>query len=217
MRHQKRVAKLGRTASHRKALMANLASAMIKHGKIKTTDAKAKELRRVVERLITLGKKGTVHHRRQAFRVLQNRDLVKSLFGHIAPQYKDRQGGYTRIIKLGFRDNDNAAVSLIEFVDYKLPSDSKKAAKAEKKAEPEKAEKSKTAKSATAKKKTAKPKAEKKETAKPATEKAAAKTETKSVEPETPEVQEKAAEAPTEPESKPAEEKSDTEAKSEKE
>jgi len=211
MRHQKRVAKLGRTASHRKALMGNLAAAMIKHGKIKTTDAKAKELRRVVERLITMGKKGTVHHRRQAFRVLQNRSLVKTLFGHIAPQYKNRQGGYTRIIKLGFRDNDNAAVSLIEFVDYKLPSGSKKAAKAEKKAEHEKTEKPKTAKSTAAKKKTDSPKAEKKETAKPKTEKAAEKKETTPVESEIPKAQEKAEEVPAEPESKPAEEGTATE------
>jgi large subunit ribosomal protein L17 len=141
MRHQKRVAKLGRTASHRKALMMNLATALIQHGKIKTTDAKAKELRRVIERLITFGKKGTVHHRRLAFRVLHDRSVVKSLFEHIAPQYADRQGGYTRIVKLGFRDNDCAAVSLIEFVDYKLPGESKKASKPAKKSTADKNEK----------------------------------------------------------------------------
>ena len=125
MRHQNRVAKLGRTASHRKALMMNLAIALIQHSKIKTTDAKAKELRRVVERLITYGKRGTVHHRRLAYRVLQNRTVVKTLFEHIAPQYADRNGGYTRITKLGFRDNDSAAVSLIEFVDYRQPGEKK--------------------------------------------------------------------------------------------
>ena len=133
MRHQNRVAKLGRTASHRKALMMNLAIALIKHGKIKTTDAKAKELRRYVERLITFGKRGTVHHRRLAFKVLHDRTVVKTLFDHIAPQYSDRDGGCTRIIKLGFRDNDCAAVSLIEFVDYRQPGD-KKSAKPAKKA-----------------------------------------------------------------------------------
>ncbi len=133
MRHQKHVAKLGRTASHRNALMSNLAASLIKHGKIKTTDAKAKELRRVVERLITYGKKGTVHHRRLAYRVLKDRTLTKTLFDHIAPQYADRAGGYTRITKLGFRDNDCAAVSLIEFVDYKMPQEDKKEAKTEKK------------------------------------------------------------------------------------
>ncbi|RKY55666.1 MAG: 50S ribosomal protein L17, partial [Candidatus Neomarinimicrobiota bacterium] len=133
MRHQKHVAKLGRTASHRKALMSNLAASLIQHGKIKTTDAKAKELRRVVERLITYGKKGTVHHRRLAYRVLKDRTLIKTLFDHIAPQYADRAGGYTRITKLGFRDNDCAAVSLIEFVDYKMPHEEKKVTKTEKK------------------------------------------------------------------------------------
>lgn len=125
MRHQKRVAKLGRTASHRKALMMNLAKSLIKHGKIKTTDAKAKELRRIVERLITYGKRGTVHHRRLAYSILQDRSVVKILFDHIAPQYTDRNGGYTRIVKLGFRDSDGASVSLIEFVDYRLPGEKK--------------------------------------------------------------------------------------------
>lgn len=133
MRHQKRVAKLGRTASHKKALLMNLSAALIQHGKIKTTDAKAKELRRVIERLITYGKKGTIHHRRLAFKVLHDRTLVKTLFDHIAPQFADRNGGYTRIVKLGFRDNDRAAVSLIEFVDYKHPGEKKKAAKPAKK------------------------------------------------------------------------------------
>ncbi|MBN2279266.1 MAG: 50S ribosomal protein L17 [Candidatus Marinimicrobia bacterium] len=121
MRHQKRVAKLGRSRSHRKALMDNLAICMIEHGKIKTTDAKAKALRSYVEKLITLGKKDSLHARREAYKVLQNRDLVHRLFTHIAPQYIDRPGGYTRIIKLGFRKNDSAPVSLIEFVDYKQP------------------------------------------------------------------------------------------------
>jgi len=140
MRHQKRVAKLGRTASHKKALLMNLSAALIQHGKIKTTDAKAKELRRVIERLITYGKKGTVHHRRLAFKVLHDRTLVKTLFDHIAPQFADRNGGYTRIVKLGFRDNDRAAVSLIEFVDYKHPGENKKASKPAKKDLPKKAE-----------------------------------------------------------------------------
>ncbi len=121
MRHQKRVAKLGRSKSHRKALLANLAISMIEHGKIKTTDAKAKALRSYVEKLITLGKKDSVHARREAYKSLQNRNLVQRLFTHIAPQYIDRPGGYTRIIKLGFRKNDCAPVSLIEFVEYKQP------------------------------------------------------------------------------------------------
>jgi large subunit ribosomal protein L17 len=164
MRHQKRVAKLGRTASHRKALLMNLAASMIEHGKIKTTDAKAKELRRVVERLITYAKRGTVHHRRLAYRVLQNRDLVKTLFEHIAPQYANRNGGYTRIVKLGFRDNDSAAVSLIELVDYKLPGEKKAAKPVAKKApaQKEKAEEKETKKQ-TKPKKAAKPKEKKPE------------------------------------------------------
>ena len=121
MRHQKRVAKLGRSRSHRKALMDNLSICLIEHGKIKTTDAKAKALRGHVEKLITLGKQDSVHARREAYKVLQNRVLVQRLFTHIAPQYIDRPGGYTRIVKLGFRKNDCAPVSLIEFVDYKQP------------------------------------------------------------------------------------------------
>ncbi|MBO8131469.1 MAG: 50S ribosomal protein L17 [Candidatus Marinimicrobia bacterium] len=125
MQHQKRVPKLGRKSSHRKALLSNLAIQLVKHGRIQTTHAKAKALRSVIERLITYGKKGTVHHRRLAFRVLRDRKLVKLLFDHIAPQYMNRQGGYTRILKLGFRDNDAAEISLIEFVDYKKPDEKK--------------------------------------------------------------------------------------------
>jgi len=131
MRHQKKVAKLGRPADQRKALIQSLTKAMLINGRIKTTDAKAKELRRVVERLITYGKKNTVHSRRLAFRFIQDRDLVNKLFEDIAPQYANRNGGYTRIIKLGYRDNDNAAVSLIEFVDYKQPEEKKKKAGSE--------------------------------------------------------------------------------------
>ena len=131
MRHQKKVAKLGRPSDQRKALIQSLTKAMLINGRIKTTDAKAKELRRVVERLITYGKKNTVHSRRLAFRFIQDRDLVNKLFEDIAPQYANRNGGYTRIIKLGYRDNDNAAVSLIEFVDYKQPEEKKKKAGSE--------------------------------------------------------------------------------------
>lgn len=127
MRHQKRVAKLGRPTSHRKAMLANMARSIINYAKVRTTDARAKELRRLVDRLVTYAKKNTVHTRRLAYRILQDRDLVKKLFDHIGPQYANRNGGYTRIIKLGFRDNDNAAISLIEFVDYELSEEEKKA------------------------------------------------------------------------------------------
>lgn len=147
MRHQKRVAKLGMVASHRKAVLSNMAASLIQHGKIKTTDAKAKEARRVVERLITFGKKNTIHHRRLAYKVLHDRDLVKLLFNHIAPQYATRNGGYTRIVKLGVRDNDAAPVSLIEFVDYKKPAKTKKeTAEKEKEVSVEKKQKAKSVK-----------------------------------------------------------------------
>tara|TARA_Y100001970_G_scaffold291641_1_gene429578 strand:+ start:2239 stop:2631 length:393 start_codon:yes stop_codon:yes gene_type:complete len=117
MRHKKLGRKLSRKTSHRKALMANLASALITHKKIKTTDAKAKELRRFVEPLITFAKKGDLHSRRQVLKKLPHKPIVKELFDNIAPECLNRNGGYTRIIKLGFRDNDCAPVSLIEFVD----------------------------------------------------------------------------------------------------
>ena len=117
MRHKKLGRKLSRKTSHRKALMANLASALITHKKIKTTDAKAKELRRFVEPLITFAKKGDLHSRRQVLKKIPHKPIVKELFDNIAPECLNRNGGYTRIIKLGFRDNDCAPVSLIEFVD----------------------------------------------------------------------------------------------------
>src|SRR6056297_1704765 len=119
MRHQVKGSKLGRSVSHRKALLKNLSKELIKNGKIKTTHPKAKALRPFIEKLITLGKKGTVSARRRAYGKLGNRKLVKTLFDHIAPQYEDRNGGYTRIIKLGYRENDSAPMSFIEFVDYK--------------------------------------------------------------------------------------------------
>lgn len=118
MRHQKRGRKLGRTASHRKATLSNLASALIEHKRIKTTDAKAKETRRFIEPLITKARRGTLHDRRQVLKHIPHPDLVAILFDEIAPQYADRPGGYTRIVKLGFRDNDCAPVSLLELVDF---------------------------------------------------------------------------------------------------
>ncbi len=120
MRHQKRGRKLNRTASHRKALMRNLASALIIHKRIQTTDAKAKELRTFVEPLITFAKRGTLHARRQVLKALPGKhgQMVTSiLFSEIAPQMADRPGGYTRITKLGNRTNDRAPISLIELVD----------------------------------------------------------------------------------------------------
>ena len=117
MRHRKSGRKLGRKTAHRKALMANLAMALISNKKIKTTDPKAKELRRFIEPLITCAKKGDVHSRRQVFKYISHKPTVRELFNVIAPSFSERNGGYTRITKLGFRDNDCAPISIIEFVD----------------------------------------------------------------------------------------------------
>ncbi len=117
MRHNKSGRKLGRKTAHRKALMSNLASALITHKKIKTTDAKAKELRMFVEPLVTFAKKGDIHSRRQVLRKIPHKTIVRELFDNVGPAFSDRNGGYTRITKLGFRDNDCAPMSVIEFVD----------------------------------------------------------------------------------------------------
>ena len=117
MRHNKRGRKLSRKTAHRKALMSNLAVALITHKKIKTTDAKAKELRTYVEPLITFAKRGDLHARRQVLKKIRHKSVVRELFDNIGPSFSDRNGGYTRITKLGFRDNDCAPVSIIEFVD----------------------------------------------------------------------------------------------------
>ena len=116
MRHNKTGRKLGRKTAHRKALMSNLASALITHKKIKTTDAKAKELRMYIEPLVTFAKKGDLHSRRQVLKKIRHKSIVRELFDNIGPTFSNRNGGYTRIIKLGFRDNDCAPISMIEFV-----------------------------------------------------------------------------------------------------
>ncbi|MDJ0685588.1 MAG: 50S ribosomal protein L17 [Alphaproteobacteria bacterium] len=117
MRHRMAKRKLNRTASHRKAMFANMANALIKHEQINTTLPKAKELRGVVDRLITLGKKGGLHRRRQAFAQLRDDAMVAKLFGDLAERYTDRPGGYTRVLKAGFRYGDNAPMAMIELVD----------------------------------------------------------------------------------------------------
>ena len=117
MRHNKVGRKLGRKTAHRKALMSNLASALITHKRIKTTDAKAKELRMYIEPLVTYAKKGDLHSRRQVLKKIKHKSIVRELFDNIGPTFSNRNGGYTRIIKLGFRDNDCAPISMIEFVD----------------------------------------------------------------------------------------------------
>ena len=117
MRHARSGRKLNRTASHRKAMFANMAVALIKHEQIKTTLPKAKDLRRVVDRLITLGKRGGLHARRQALATLRDNTIAAKLFDELGPRYKDRQGGYTRVIKAGFRYGDMAPMAMIELVD----------------------------------------------------------------------------------------------------
>ena len=117
MRHRIRGRKLNRTSSHRKAMFANMAAALIKHEQISTTLPKAKDLRPIVEKLVTLGKRGGLSLRRQAIGEIRDQAMVKKLFDVLAVRYKDRQGGYTRIIKAGFRYGDNAPMAVIEFVD----------------------------------------------------------------------------------------------------
>ena len=116
MRHNKTGRKLGRKTAHRKALMSNLASALITNKRIKTTDAKAKELRKYIEPLITFAKKGDLHSRRQVLKKIRHKSIVRELFEDIGPTFSNRNGGYTRIIKLGIRGNDCAPISMIEFV-----------------------------------------------------------------------------------------------------
>lgn len=117
MRHRKTGRKLNRTSSHRKAMFANMANSLIEHERIQTTDAKARELRRIAEKLITLGKKGTLAARRNAYARLRDNDAVERLFDTLAERYKDRHGGYTRMLKLGPRRGDNAPMAIIELVD----------------------------------------------------------------------------------------------------
>jgi large subunit ribosomal protein L17 len=120
MRHQKKVVKLGRTAEHRKALLANQVCSLIEHQRIKTTLAKAKAVRPLAEKMVTLGKNGSLHARRTALAVLRQKNAVKKLFEDIAPRSADRKGGYTRIIKLGVRKSDAAKVAFLEWVDAPL-------------------------------------------------------------------------------------------------
>jgi large subunit ribosomal protein L17 len=118
MRHLNQGRKLNRTSSHRKALFRNLVLALVQHERIKTTDAKAKELRRYADRMVTLGKRGDLAARRLAFAFMQSRTAVKKLFDQIAPRFKERNGGYTRVVKFGVRRGDAAPLSIIEFTGY---------------------------------------------------------------------------------------------------
>ena len=118
MRHQRSGKKLGRDASHRRALYANLAGALIEHGRIKTTEAKAKAVKPIAEQMITLGRRGHLHARRQALSFLRSQDVVHKLFADVGPRFADRPGGYSRIIKLGPRAGDSAQMVYLELVDY---------------------------------------------------------------------------------------------------
>ena len=120
MRHQKKTVKLGRTAAHRKSLLANQVCSLIEHKRIKTTLAKAKAVRPLAEKMVTLGKRGDLHARRIAAGYLGQKDAVKKLFAEIAPRAADRKGGYTRIIKLGQRLSDSAPMAYIEWVDSEV-------------------------------------------------------------------------------------------------
>ena len=117
MRHRNSGRQLSRNSSHRKAMMRNMAASLLQHEVIKTTVPKAKELRRVAEPLITLAKTDSVHKRRLAFDRLRDRDVVTKLFNELGPRYKERPGGYLRILKMGFRAGDNAPMALVELVD----------------------------------------------------------------------------------------------------
>lgn len=132
MRHNKAGRRLGRTTSHRIAMFRNMVTSFLNHEKITTTDAKAKELRSIAEKMITLGKKGDLHAMRQAASYLRDKKVVTKLFTTIAPRYAERPGGYTRIIKLGIRPGDNAPLSVIELVEEQMEK------KAPKKAAPKK-------------------------------------------------------------------------------
>ena len=124
MRHRKKGRKLGVNPSHRRALLSNLAENLILHKRIKTTESRAKELRRYIEPLVTKAKKGDLNSIRMITRKIRHKDILGILLNDIAPVYENRNGGYTRIVKLGFRDNDRASVALIEFVDMEGSKDS---------------------------------------------------------------------------------------------
>src|SRR5881409_2213120 len=121
MRHARAGKKLGRDSAHRKALYSNLAGALIEHGRIKTTEAKAKAVKPIAEKMITLGRRGDLAARRQAVAYLRSKDVVHKLFAEVAPRFQDRPGGYSRIVKLGPRPGDAADLVYLELVDYEPP------------------------------------------------------------------------------------------------
>jgi large subunit ribosomal protein L17 len=118
MRHHRAGKKLGRDSAHRKALYSNLTGALIEHGRIRTTEAKAKAVRPIAEQMITLGRRGDVHARRQALAYLRSQDVVHKLFSDVGPRFSERPGGYSRIVKIGPRPGDSAPMAYLELVDY---------------------------------------------------------------------------------------------------
>lgn len=128
MRHNKAGRRLGRTTSHRIAMFRNMVTSLLNHERVITTDAKAKEIRSIAEKMITLGKRGDLHAMRQAAAYIREKSVVTKLFSTIAPRYKERQGGYTRIIKLGQRLGDAASLSVIELVEEEIAPKAKQAA-----------------------------------------------------------------------------------------
>lgn len=144
MRHRKAGRKLGRTSSHLKAMLRNLVTSFLEYEKIETTDAKAKELRKLSEKMITLGKRGDLHARRQALSVIMSKKVVKKLFEVIAPRFQNRNGGYTRIMKVGRRLGDNAPLSIIELIPEGQAKSEKKKKSQEKKGKPERKKTAKT-------------------------------------------------------------------------
>lgn len=166
MRHRARSVKLGRNQAHRSAMYRNMVTSLLDHERIETTDAKAKQVRRLADRMITLGKRGTLHARRQALAVIRDRDVAAKVFDDLAERFRTRPGGYTRVLKLRRRVGDAADLSLVELVDGPVSQPEEKPAKGKKKA---------AAKSAAARKKTTKKAAGgKKATTKKATSKKAA-------------------------------------------
>jgi large subunit ribosomal protein L17 len=149
MRHQKKTIKLGRTADHRKALLANQVCSLIEHQRIKTTLAKAKAVRPLAERMVTLGKNGSIHARRTALATLRQKNAVRKLFDDIAPRSAERNGGYTRIVRLGHRKSDSAPMAFIEWVDVaevleEKPAKEAKAKKKETESKPKQTEPQRT-------------------------------------------------------------------------
>ncbi len=190
MRHMKAGKKLGRTGSHRRAMFRNMVTSLLQHERIVTTEGKSKEAGRLTEKMITLGKRGDLHARRQAVSFIKSNEIVKKLFSELAERYRSRDGGYTRVLKLEPRAGDNAPMAMVELVDRPMvvqpekdDKGKKKEAKAPKKAAPKKAAPKKAVKE---KEETPKKKAEKKEEAAAKKEKAEKKPAKKAAKKETP-------------------------------